>query len=122
MPVSIPGYETCKSKEVGAAERGGTVVCINNWSSTSVFDVDTIMRDQVWKQFRNVEGEPFAARPWAAGGHGPGEARQAAACVSDVDDAVVPFQTSPEPLSAWWVVWTDSGWSGLHRWCIQRQG
>ncbi len=59
LPVSLPGYVTFRSKVVGSADRGGTVVCIKNWLSHYVFNIDTGIGDQVWLQFLNVPGVLF---------------------------------------------------------------
>ena len=59
LPVSLPGYVSFRSKVVGSADRGGTVVCVKNWLSHFVFDIDTSIGDQVWLQFCNVRGVLF---------------------------------------------------------------
>ena len=59
LPVSMPGYVTFKSKVVGSADRGGTVVCVKNWLSHLVHDMDTSIGDQIWFQLRNIPGVLF---------------------------------------------------------------
>ena len=54
LPVTLSGSKSYRSDVVGSAARGGTVVLVTNWLSESVFGVDTSIRDQVWKQMRNI--------------------------------------------------------------------
>lgn len=41
IPVHFPGYITLKSKVVGSADRGGTIVFVKNSIAPLVHDVDT---------------------------------------------------------------------------------
>ncbi len=48
LRVSLPGYVAYRSDSSGSAQRGGTIVFIKNYLSSSVFEVDTSIQDQVY--------------------------------------------------------------------------
>lgn len=57
--VSLPGFVTYRSSIAGSGDRGGTVVCIRNSLSYLIHTVDVSIGDQVWLQFKNMQGILF---------------------------------------------------------------
>ena len=59
LRVSLPGYVSYRSVCNVSGHRGGTVVLVKNYLSSSVMKVDTTTQDQVWLQLKCITNVIF---------------------------------------------------------------